>query len=156
LRNYGSRTKYYNEVKGHNSRLDPLQAAFLRVKLKHLDEWNERRARIANRYLEALRLIPDLGLPRIPEDVIPVWHLFIVSHPERDRLQAYLKKQGIGTMIHYPVPPHLSEAYKEMDCHPGDFPITEKMANTFLSLPIGPHMSMDDTDYVIEKIRGFS
>jgi len=155
LRNYGSRTKYYNEVKGHNSRLDPLQAAFLRVKLKHLDDWNKRRDRIAKHYLDNLRLIPDLGLPHVPSDVLPVWHLFVVSHPERDRLQAYLSDQGIGTMIHYPVPPHLSEAYREMGYQGGDFPITERMADTFLSIPLGPHLSMDDADYVIEKIQEF-
>jgi dTDP-4-amino-4,6-dideoxygalactose transaminase len=156
LRNYGSRQKYFNEVKGHNSRLDPLQAAFLRVKLKYLDEWNQRRKRIANQYLENLRLVPDLGLPHAPAGVIPVWHLFVISHPERDRLQAYLNDQGIGTLIHYPVPPHLSDAYLEMGCQTGDFPITEKMANTFLSIPIGPHLSVDDADYVIEKIHKFS
>jgi dTDP-4-amino-4,6-dideoxygalactose transaminase len=155
LRNYGSGVKYYNEVKGHNSRLDPLQAAFLRVKLRHLDEWNKRRERIANHYLNNLRLTPDLGLPHVPEGVIPVWHLFVIAHPKRDRLQAYLKERGVGTLIHYPVPPHLSEAYKELGCHDGDFPITEKMANTFLSIPIGPHLSVEDADYVIEKICEF-
>jgi dTDP-4-amino-4,6-dideoxygalactose transaminase len=155
LRNYGSRTKYYNEVKGHNSRLDPLQATFLRVKLKHLDGWNQRRERIAQHYLEGLRLIPGLGLPHVPAGVVPAWHLFVLSHPERDRLQAYLKEQGIGTMIHYPVPPHLSEAYRELGCQAGDFPLTEKMANTFLSIPIGPHLTIDDADYVIEKISAF-
>lgn len=155
LRNYGSRQKYENEVKGHNSRLDPLQAAFLRVKLKHLDDWNKRRDRFANQYLEGLRLIPDLGLPRVPSGVLPVWHLFVISHPERDRLQAYLKDQGIGTLIHYPVPPHLSEAYQELGYRTGDFPITERMADTFLSIPIGPHMSMDEADCVIEAIQEF-
>lgn len=155
LRNYGSRTKYYNEVKGHNSRLDPLQAAFLRAKLKHLDDWNRRRGRIAKHYLDRMRLIPDLGLHHVPPDVVPVWHIFIVSHPGRDRLQAYLKEYGVATLIHYPVPPHLSEAYREMGCQVGDFPITEKMADTFLSIPIGPHLSLDDADYVIEKIQEF-
>ena len=155
LRNYGSRQKYYNEVKGHNSRLDPLQAAFLRVKLKHLEDWNRRRDRIAKHYLDNLRHIRDLGLPHVPSVVVPVWHLFVISHPERDRLQAYLKDHGIGTLIHYPVPPHLSEAYQELDYQVGDFPITEKMANTFLSIPIGPHLSMDDADYVIETIQEF-
>ena len=155
LRNYGSRTKYYNEVKGHNSRLDPLQAAFLRVKLQHLDEWNLRRNSIAQHYIEELNQIPNLGLPHIPTDVVPVWHLFIISHPERGRLQEYLKEQGIGTLVHYPVPPHLSDAYQELDYQTGDFPITEKMAHSFLSLPIGPHMSMEDADFVIEKLRGF-
>jgi dTDP-4-amino-4,6-dideoxygalactose transaminase len=155
LRNYGSKTKYYNEVKGHNSRLDPLQAAFLRVKLNHLDDWNQRRQRIADFYLEKLRSLPDLGLPHVPAGVVPVWHVFVVSHPERDRLQAYLKDHGIGTLIHYPVPPHLSEAYREMGCKAGDFPITEKMADSFLSLPMGPHLSMDDAEYVIETLREF-
>jgi len=155
LRNYGSRKKYYNEAKGHNSRLDPLQAAFLRVKLKHLDDWNQHRAQIANYYLDNLRTLPELGLPYVPPGVTPVWHVFIVSHPERDRLQEYLKEHGIGTLIHYPVPSHLSEAYQDLSYHPGDFPITEKMADTFLSIPIGPHLSMDDTDYVIEKIKAF-
>jgi len=155
LRNYGSRKKYYNEVKGHNSRLDPLQAAFLRVNLKYLDEWNQRRDQIAKHYLDKLRLIPDLGLPHVPSGVVPVWHVFIVAHPERDRLQEYLKEGGVGTLIHYPVPPHLSEAYQELGYRTGDFPITEEMANTFLSIPMGPYLSMDDADYVIEKIKKF-
>ena len=155
LRNYGSRKKYYNEVKGHNSRLDPIQAAFLRVKLGHLDEWNQRRNLIATRYLDNLRGLPDLSLPSVSSDMIPAWHVFIVSHPERDRLQAYLKEQGIGTLIHYPIPPHLSEAYQELGYHIGDFPVTEKMANSFLSIPMGPHLSGEDADYVIEKIQEF-
>lgn len=155
LRNYGSRTKYFNEVKGHNSRLDPLQAAFLRVKLRHLEAWNRRREQIAQQYLERLRSCPDLGLPRVPAGVVPVWHLFVVSHPERDRLQAYLKEHGIGTLVHYPVPPHLSEAYRELGYRAGDFPLTEAMAHTFLSLPIGPHLSLGDVEYVIEKINEF-
>jgi len=155
LRNYGSRKKYFNEVKGHNSRLDPLQAAFLRVKLNCLDEWNQRRMRIANHYLEELRATPDLSLPHVPPDVIPVWHVFIVAHPDRDSLQAYLKEHGVGTLIHYPVPPHLSEAYQDMGYRAGDFPVSEEMANTILSIPMGPHLSMEDADYVIEKIREF-
>jgi dTDP-4-amino-4,6-dideoxygalactose transaminase len=155
LRNYGSRKKYFNEVKGHNSRLDPLQAAFLRVKLKYLDDWNDRRNQIAKYYLDKMRTFPDLSLPHVPDDVVPVWHIFIVSHPERDRLQMHLKEYGIGTLIHYPVPPHLSEAYTDLDYKRGDFPISEAMADTFLSIPIGPHMSLDDANYVIEKIREF-
>ncbi len=156
LRNYGSRRKYDNEVRGHNSRLDPLQAAFLRVKLKHLDEWNERRRRIAARYLDSLRLLPRLGLPAVPPGVIPVWHLFVVAHPERDRLQAHLNANGIGTLIHYPVPPHLSPAYADLGYRPGDFPITEKMADTILSIPIGPHLSQEQAGFVIEKICEFA
>jgi dTDP-4-amino-4,6-dideoxygalactose transaminase len=155
LRNYGSRKKYYNEAKGHNSRLDPLQAAFLRVKLKYLDEWNRRRNQISTHYLKRLRNLPDLGLPHVPSGVIPVWHVFIITHPERDRLQEYLKDQGVGTLIHYPVPPHLSEAYQDLGYRAGDFPITEKMADTVLSIPMGPHLSVDDADYVVEKIREY-
>ena len=155
LRNYGSRKKYYNEVKGHNSRLDPIQAAFLRVKLEHLDEWNQRRSVIATRYLDNLRDLPNLGLPHVPSGVIPAWHVFIVSHPERDHLQEYLKEHGVGTLIHYPVPPHLAEAYQDLGYRTGDFPITEEMAASFLSIPMSPHLGMDDADYVIEKIQDF-
>ncbi len=155
LRNYGSRQKYDNEVRGHNSRLDPLQAAFLRVKLKHLDEWNERRRRIAQRYLDDLRFLPRLGLPAVPPDVIPVWHVFVIAHPERQRLQEHLAANGIGTLIHYPVPPHLSPAYADLGFAPGDFPITEKMADTILSIPIGPHVSQEQADYIVKIIREF-
>jgi dTDP-4-amino-4,6-dideoxygalactose transaminase len=155
LRNYGSRKKYHNEAKGHNSRLDPLQAAFLRVKLRYLDEWNKRRDQIARQYLDKMRLTPGLGLPHVFPEVVPVWHLFVISHPERDRLQGFLKDQGIGTLIHYPIPPHLSEAYRDLNYQVGDFPITETMADTFLSIPIGPHLSIEDADYVIEKIQEF-
>jgi len=111
LRNYGSKKKYYNEVKGYNSRLDELQAAFLRVKLKKLDDWNGRRSEVAKAYLNHLAGIDNLSLPVVPEWAEPVWHLFVVRHPQRDRLQEKLTAAGIGTMIHYPVPPHLSGAY---------------------------------------------
>jgi dTDP-4-amino-4,6-dideoxygalactose transaminase len=120
LRNYGSKVKYYNEVKGYNSRLDPLQAAFLRVKLKYLDEWNARRAKVAKYYLEALSDVSDLILPFVPEESEPVWHLFVVRHPRRDDLQKHLAENGIGTMIHYPVPPHLSEAYQDLNLKTDD------------------------------------
>jgi dTDP-4-amino-4,6-dideoxygalactose transaminase len=155
LRNYGSREKYYNEFKGHNTRLDPIQAAFLRAKLRHLDEWNQRRSQIADRYLENLRSLPDLGIPEIPPDVGPVWHLFVITHPKRDRLQGYLKEQGIGTLIHYPIPPHLSQAYQEMGYKNGDFPITERMAETVLSLPVGSHLPVEDADYIIQTLQDF-
>lgn len=155
LRNYGSRKKYYNEVRGYNSRLDPIQAAFLRVKLKYLDTWNQHRSLIANRYSNNLRDIPDLGLPQVPTGIVPVWHLFVITYADRDQLQKYLNQQGIGALIHYPVPPHLSDAYQELGYSAGDFPITEKLADTVLSIPIGPHLSMEDADYVIEKIQEF-
>lgn len=155
LRNYGSRKKYYNEVRGYNSRLDPIQAAFLRIKLKYLDKWNQHRSLIANRYSNNLRDIPDLGLPQVPTGIVPVWHLFVITYADRDQLQKYLNQQGIGALIHYPVPPHLSDAYQELGYSAGDFPITEKLADTVLSIPIGPHLSMEDADYVIEKIQEF-
>ena len=154
LRNYGSHVKYYNEVKGFNSRLDPLQAAFLRVKLAHLDAWNQRRTVIAVRYLEALADLP-LTLPHVPAWAEPVWHLFVVRHPERDRLQRHLADQGIGTLIHYPVSPHLQNAYADMGLPEGTFPVTEAIHREVLSLPMGPHLSPDEQAYVIDCVRSF-
>jgi dTDP-4-amino-4,6-dideoxygalactose transaminase len=155
LRNYGSRVKYFNEVKGFNSRLDPLQAAFLDVKLKYLDEWNARRKALAGRYLEALADVPNLTIPHVPAWADPSWHLFVVRHPERDALQKHLTNHGIGTLIHYPIPPHLSDAYREMGGQPGDYPITEAIHRTVLSLPMGPHLSAEQLDRVVEAIRSF-
>jgi dTDP-4-amino-4,6-dideoxygalactose transaminase len=140
LRNYGSRQKYYNETQGFNSRLDPLQAAFLRVKLKYLDEWNARRARVAQTYLEQLSDLPDLIPPAVPKDVEPVWHLFVVRLTDRDNLQSFLNKNDIGTLIHYPVPPHRSEAYKNHFAH-CNLPLAENLADSVLSLPISPHLT---------------
>jgi dTDP-4-amino-4,6-dideoxygalactose transaminase len=155
LRNYGSRKRYYNEVRGHNSRLDPLQAAFLRVKLRRLDEWNRRRERIARFYLEFLDDLPGLGLPRIAPHAGHGWHLFVVTHPGRDGLMAHLEQRGIGTLIHYPVPPHLSEAYADLGYRAGDFPLSERLAETVLSLPIGPQLSLPDAEVVTECIKQF-
>jgi dTDP-4-amino-4,6-dideoxygalactose transaminase len=155
LRNYGSRVKYYNEIKGYNSRLDSLHAAFLRVKLPYLNDWNQRRKSVASFYLNELSGLPGLILPIIPEGMDPSWHLFVVRHTNRDQLQKHLAEAGIGTLIHYPVPPHLSDAYAEMGMKLGDFPLTEEIANTILSLPIGPHISLDDAEYITSKIREF-
>jgi dTDP-4-amino-4,6-dideoxygalactose transaminase len=156
LRNYGSRTKYHNELKGFNSRLDSFQAAFLRIKLKHLDEWNRRRKMIAERYLGRLSGLPGLTLPFVPEWAEPNWHLFVIRHPQRDALQRHLHEVGIDTMIHYPVPPHLSEAYGELGGRVGDFPITERIADTVLSLPIFPHLAPEDIEKVIEAVSTFA
>ncbi|MEH1839549.1 MAG: DegT/DnrJ/EryC1/StrS family aminotransferase [Nostoc sp.] len=150
LRNYGSRVKYFNEIKGFNSRLDELQAAFLRVKLTRLDEWNARRAWVANQYLEKLSSVTDLTLPFVPAWAEPVWHLFVVCHSKRSDFQKHLKDSGIGTLIHYPVPPHLCDAYKE-EQHLGSFPITEQMAKNVLSLPISPHMNNEEVMRVIKE-----
>jgi dTDP-4-amino-4,6-dideoxygalactose transaminase len=155
LRNYGSRTKYHNEIKGFNSRLAPLQAALLRVKLRHLDAWNLRRKKVAAEYLRGLGKAPRLELPFVPEGIDPSWHLFVVRHPERDALQEHLGRLGVGTLIHYPVPPHLSMAYQEMGLGEGTFPVTERIAKTALSLPIGPHLAAEEMHAVMDAVGQF-
>jgi dTDP-4-amino-4,6-dideoxygalactose transaminase len=149
LRNYGSKKKYYNDQKGYNSRLDELQAAFLRVKLKRLDEWNDRRRAIAAQYQAQL---PRLGLqsPCAPAWADPVWHLFVVRHKQRDTLQQKLTDAGIGSLIHYPVPPHLSGAYADGGWARGAFPLAENLADTVLSLPIGPHLQKEQANLVVQ------
>lgn len=155
LCNYGSKVKYHHTVKGFNSRLDEMQAAFLRAKLPRLNEWNERRQKIAAYYLEHLAGLPDLTLPYVPAGITPVWHIFVVQTPRRDDLQQFLKSKGIGTLIHYPIPPHLSEAYAEMGHTKGAFPITEAIASSELSLPMGPHLSLNEAEYVVNMIREY-
>ena len=139
LRNYGSRVKYVSEMQGYNSRLDPLQAVALRVKLKRLDAWNARRAEIASRYTTALAG-KGLVLPAVPEWAEPAWHLYVVQHAQRDALQKVLADAGIGTLIHYPVPPHLQQAYAHAGYADRQFPIAKRMAKQLLSLPIGPQL----------------
>ena len=139
LRNYGSELKYKNEVKGFNSRLDELQAALLRVKLTKLDEWNARRQTVAGEYLQSLAGFDQLTLPFVPEWADPAWHLFVVRHPERDRLQRRLQEAGIGTLIHYPIPPHASKAYAQ-EFVAASYPLAERLATSVLSLPMGPHL----------------
>lgn len=153
LRNYGSQKKYEHTCKGYNSRMDELQAAFLRVKLRRLDQWNARRRAIAAHYLAELRGIPALKLPFVPEWAEPVWHLFAVRHPRRDALQSSLAATGIGTLIHYPIPPHLSGAYSSSGWRPGEFPIAEEIANTELSLPLDPHLTLEHQQIVIQAVR---
>jgi dTDP-4-amino-4,6-dideoxygalactose transaminase len=156
LRNYGSRIKYNHDIKGINSRLDNLQAAFLRVKLKHLDEWNHRRQNVAGKYFKAMHEIPEFTLPFVPRWAEPVWHLFVVCHRHRDTLKDYFTGYKIGTLIHYPVPPHLSGAYAERGWKSGDYPIAEKLADTMLSLPMGPHLTENMQADVISKLKEFS
>lgn len=155
LRNYGSRVKYVNEVKGVNSRLDDLQAAILSVKLAVLDEWNERRARAAARYLDALAGTP-LVLPFVPAWAQPAWHLFVVrvrgGAKERDRVQRLLAAAGIGTIIHYPIPPHRQVAYADLGIDANAFRRASTMADEVLSLPIGPHLSESQQNRVIEAL----
>jgi dTDP-4-amino-4,6-dideoxygalactose transaminase len=157
LRNYGSKKRYYNEVPGVNSRLDELQAAFLRVKLRHLDAWNARRTKIASSYLTQLAALDSrLILPGAPDWSEPVWHLFVIRHPQRDALQAKLTEMGIGTLIHYPVPPHLSGAYAQTigRTYPtGSQPLAEEFGNRVLSLPIGPHLTESQTEAIVAGVR---
>lgn len=153
LCNYGSRIKYENEVKGFNSRLDELQAAFLRVKLRALDEWNARRKVLAAEYILQLLDTIELRLPFVPDWADPVWHLFIVRHSERNVLQNRLAKARVGSMVHYPIPPHLQGAYAEFDYHEGAFPIAERIHCEVLSLPIGPHLERDALCRVIKAVR---
>jgi dTDP-4-amino-4,6-dideoxygalactose transaminase len=141
LHNYGSRVKYQHETLGYNSRLDELQAAFLRVKLGRLDEWNARRQKIALLYQAALASVSDVTLPFVPAFVEPVFHLYVILHGDRDGLQQRLAEAGIGTLIHYPVPPHLSGAYAARFPDPGALPIAARLGREVLSLPMGPHLS---------------
>jgi len=153
LRNYGSRAKYENEAKGFNMRLDPLQAAFLRVKLRHLDAWNLRRSQLAARYLRELAAVADLVLPVVPPWATPAWHLFVIAHPRRGELQEALALVGVGSLVHYPVPPHLSGAYSDLGFVPGSLPVADRLARTVLSLPMGPHLSSSQQERVIAVMR---
>ena len=152
LRNYGSCVKYVNEEQGYNSRLDPIQAAVLRVKLKYLDEWNERRSSIAKQYLDGLKDV-DLILPSVPDWAEPAWHLYVIRHPRRDELQRCLANAGIGSLIHYPIPPHKQEAYSEMGLEDGALPIAESIHREVLSLPIGPHLQKQQVEHVICSLK---
>jgi len=155
LRNYGSSTRYYNEHIGFNSRLDELQAAFLRVKLAQLDNWNARRTAIANRYLEALA---DAGLvlPFVPTWAEPAWHLFVVRSKYRDELQKWLDASGIMSLIHYPVPPHLQRAYAHLDIPEGTMPVTEAVHREVVSVPIGPHMTSENCADTVRALKAFA
>ena len=151
LRNYGSAVKYRNEFKGFNSRLDELQAAFLRVRLKRLDEWNARRREHAKYYLGALAET-GLTLPAEPPGFEHVWHLFVIRARQRERLRQYLASHGVDTLIHYPIPPHLQPAYSECGLKRGAFPITEAIHDEVVSLPIGPHLSEPERRYVAAQV----
>ena len=152
LRNYGSRVKYVNEIQGYNSRLDPIQAAILRVKLAHLDDWNARRAVIARLYQHGLALT-GLTLPHTPDWADPVWHLYVVRHPQRNALQKIMAASGVQTMIHYPIPPHLQSAYVSMGLGQGSLPISEGIHDSVFSLPISPHLKPEDASVVVDVVR---
>lgn len=155
LRNYGSRVRYQNDFLGLNSRLDELQAAFLRVKLRALPEWNRRRTVLAARYTTQLTGIGDLVLPLVPEWTEPAWHLYVIRTRRREALRSHLAAAGIGTQVHYPTPPHLSGAYRTAGGKRGDFPLAEQLANEVLSLPMGPHLASEQVDEVCAVVRDF-
>ncbi len=155
LRNYGSHVKYHNEVLGFNSRLDELQAAFLRMKLPLLNSDNEHRAEIAKMYDHGLSGIEGLTLPEITDGNVSAWHLYVVLHPQRDKLASYLADHGISTMIHYPIPPHLQPAYLNLGFKKGDFPISEKIHSEALSLPIGPSISIEEVKKIVATVKSF-
>ena len=154
LRNYGSKTKYQNEILGVNSRLDEIQAALLSVKLSHYNELRQERENIAKAYLKGIKN-ENIELPMIRNKSQHVWHLFVIRTDNRELLQNYLRKKGIGTQIHYPIPPHLSKAYEHLGYKLNDFPLTEKYANTCLSLPLFEGMTEQEMEYVIKNINGY-
>jgi dTDP-4-amino-4,6-dideoxygalactose transaminase len=155
MRNYGSEKKYYNEVKGINSRLDEIQASFLSIKLKRLNEDNAKRIEVARLYIKLLQGVGDLTLPQLAENATSVFHIYLIRTKKRDELQTYLTDNGIGTMIHYPVPPHLQEAYRDLGFESGDFPIAEEIAQTALSLPLWPGMTKEEVTVVTRNIKSF-
>lgn len=155
FRNYGSEKKYYNEVEGYNMRLDELQAAFLSIKLKYLQQWTLQRQEIAKWYNEDLKDMEELILPCCHPHATHVYHLYVIQTNEREDLQKYLQFNGIGTLIHYPVPPHLQNAYHHLGIRKGSLPVAEKLANTVLSLPLWPGMSRSEVEMVTSTIKTF-
>ena len=155
LRNYGSNQKYFNEVVGYNNRLDEIQASFLRIKIKAIESWNEERKKIAVLYDNGLAGIGDLILPMKDQSATHVYHLYVIRTNRRDALQNYLEKSGVGTLIHYPVPPHMQKAYQFLNFKEGDFPIAEELSKTSLSLPIWPGMEAEAIALVISSVKNF-
>lgn len=155
LRNYGSSKKYHNDLIGFNMRLDECQAAFLSIKLRYLKEWTAQRQQIAGWYNEALEDMEEITLPQIAKGSTHVFHLYVIRTKYRDELQNHLLKNGVGTLIHYPIPPHLQEAYKDLGFKKGDFPIAEEIADTCLSLPIWPGITKSDINYVCDLIQSY-
>lgn len=155
LRNYGSERKYYNSIIGHNSRLDELQAGFLLKKMEYIKFWTEIRKDLAKVYNRELDGIGDIILPFINEGSTHVFHLYVIRTKKRDELHEYLKLAGIESMIHYPIPPHLQTAYRDLGFQKGDFPIAEEISNTCLSLPLYPGLSDSNMQQIISSIKAF-
>jgi len=155
LRNYGSSKKYFNDQIGVNSRLDEMQAAVLQIKLKYLHKWTTARRAIASQYMEQLQAVDALILPTTAKGSSHVYHLFVVRTPQRNELQEYLSSHGVGAITHYPVPPHLQQAYIHLGYKKGDFPISEAIAESCLSLPLYPGMTEEMVSFVCNKVRAF-
>lgn len=155
LRNYGSNRKYYNEVIGYNMRLDELQAAILSLKLKHINDWTSQRQTVAGWYDQALSGIGDVILPAVAPGATHVYHLYVIRTKHRDALQQALTASGVGTLIHYPVPPHLQKAYESLAYKKGSFPIAEEIADTCLSLPMWPGMKPEQIEYIKSVFLNF-
>jgi dTDP-4-amino-4,6-dideoxygalactose transaminase len=153
LRNYGSKVKYHHLVKGYNFRLDTIQAAVLRVKLRHLDTWNDRRREIAAMYTNDLEGV--VKTPRVVDGVESIYHLYVVEVEEREKLQEFLKEKGVITLIHYPIPIHLQPAYAELGYKRGDFPFTDKSSERILSLPMYAELSNEEIKYITNSIKQF-
>lgn len=154
LRNYGSEKKYHNKEVGYNSRLDEIQAALLTVKLKHLDELTEERVKVAEKYMKNIKN-DKIELPKIKENSTHVWHLFVIETEDRDGFQKYMEQKGVSTMIHYPIPPYLSEAYSYLKIKEGEFVNTEKKSKRIVSLPLYNGMTDDEIDYIIELVNNY-
>jgi len=155
LRDHGQAKKYYHEFEGYNGRLDAIQAGILRIKLKHLPNWNEKRRQNAYQYNELLNGANNVVVPYEPAWSKAVYHLYIIRTQKRDDLQRYLSENGINTGLHYPIPIHLQNAYKNLNLPNGDYPITEKVAQEILSLPMFPNLTVEQIEYVSEKVKNF-
>lgn len=155
LRDHGSKDKYSHDFCGHNSRLDEIQAAVLRIKLRRLDKWNQRRQEIAKRYSGLLQEVPEITTPEVMEEATHVYHLYVIRCQQRDELQKWLATKDIATGIHYPIPLHLQEAFQSLGYRLGDFPVAETYADEILSLPMFPELTDDQVEYVFDQIRNF-
>jgi dTDP-4-amino-4,6-dideoxygalactose transaminase len=155
LRNYGSSQKYVHEVQGVNSRLDELQASFLRSKLRRLDQWNASRQALAARYTAGLRGIGDIRVPEVPSGRSHVFHLYVIATARRAGLSSHLSAHGVHTLVHYPIPPHAQGAYAELGYSKESLPLAVKAADETLSLPLWPQMKMEQVDEVIALIGAF-
>ena len=154
FRNYGSEKRYYNKVVGSNSRLDEMQAGLLRVRLYHLRELEEEKMRICDRYLAQIRN-KNVLLPKLRENATHIWHQFVIRTSKRDELIRYLEEKGIGSIIHYPIPPHMAEAYQYLGIGEGSLPVTELFAREVLSLPLYNGMTDEEQEYVIRAINAW-